>query len=52
MISLVTRRTQSEGIFEKIDVFLNLQRKISVFEKISENIFLMSKYEQKDILDP
>ena len=51
MFFVVTRRSQSEGIFKKIDVFLNLQRKISVFEKISVIIILMGKYGQKDILD-
>ena len=52
MFSVVTRRSQSEGIFKKINVFYNLQRKISVFEKVAVVIFLMSKYEQKIILDP
>ena len=46
------------GIFYFIQIsrvemnFYNLQRKISVFEKIVFIIFLMSKYEQKIILDP
>ena len=52
MFSLVTRRSQSEGIFKKINVFYNLQRKMSVFEKVAVVIFLKSKYEQKIILDP
>ena len=52
MFSVVTRRSQSEGIFKKINVFSNLQRKMSVFEKVAVVIFLMSKYEQKIILDP
>ena len=37
----------SEGIFNQIDVFQILQRKISDFEKISAFIFLMTKFEQK-----
>ena len=52
MFSLVTRRSQSEGILKKINVFFNLQWKMSVFEKMSVIIFLMSKYEQQIILDP
>ena len=52
MISLVTWRSQSEGIFKKINVFYNLQRKMSVFERVAVVIFLKSKYEQKIILDP
>ena len=52
MFSVVTRRSQSEGIFKKINVFYNLQRKMSVFEKVAVVIFLKSKYEQKIILDP
>ena len=52
MFSLFTWRSQSEGILKKINVFYNLQRKMSVFEKVAVIIFLMSKYEQKIILDP
>ena len=47
MFSLVTRRSHSEGIFKKINVFFNLQWKMPIFEKISVIIFSMSKYEQK-----
>ena len=52
MLSLVTQRSQSEGIFRKIDVFNILQRNIPGFEDVSVNIFLMCKYVQKDVLDP
>ena len=53
MFPLVTRISQGEGIFEKINVFYNVQRKMSVFEKKKTFIiFLMRKYEQKIILDP
>ena len=52
MFSLVTRRYQSEGLFKKINVFFNIQWKMSVFEKMSVINFLMSNYEQKIILGP
>ena len=52
MFSLGTRRSQSEGIFKKINVFSNLQREIPVFKEISVIIFIMCKFVQIDISDP